>query len=322
MQKRIKVLVIRNDHIGDLVYSTGLFREIKQAWPNCEITAIVSKLNRPIIEKNPNINKILELDIPKHNFSTFKDYLKMAQIIRKEKFDYGLDLRGSLMNSFFLLYLGRVKNRISHVEYHPIIKTFLTKPLIFGKQDSIFKDNKDLLQKGLGIKEKNKWPEIITDKDDEKEVNSFLNKNNLKKYICVCPVAGLAYKQWDLKNFKDILIWFNKNYKNHKILLLGIAKDKGIIENLASYAKNSISSYNYNIRQMVLLFNKSQLVIAHDGGPMHSAWLTGSKTLALYPANTNKFIPLKNCKTFISKSELDMKSITLEQVEEAIKKIL
>ena len=68
--------------------------------------------------------------------------------------------------------------------------------------------------------------------------------------------------------------------------------------------------------------HKSDLVIGHDGGPMHSAWLTGSKTIALYPPKTEKFIPLKNCSTFVSDSELNMDSIRLEDVIKAVQEIL
>ena len=58
-----KILFLRNDHIGDMVYSTQVFREVKKSFPNAEIGVVATASNREIIEKDPNVDKIFEIDL-------------------------------------------------------------------------------------------------------------------------------------------------------------------------------------------------------------------------------------------------------------------
>ena len=331
--KKLKILIIRNDHIGDLVLSTAVFREIKKYLPQSEITVVVSKENRSIIEKNKNIDKILELDMFSVNPMGFLRYFKASKKIKKEKFDIGIDLRGSLMNSFFLLWLSGIKKRIGIIDSHKnkiiqkIASFFLTVPISIGfftSREHITKENIEIINKGLNLNSKNNMPEIILDKKDKEDVKKFINKNKLKKYICICPIASLEYKQWDLKNFEQIINWL-KRYKV-KILLLGTKKDKRKLKKLSKKNKNCQVVLDFNLRKMSELFKKSCFVLAQDGGPMHIAWTSGAKVIELVPQYPKrimmgKIIPLKNSTILWARGK-DMGTISLEEVKKAIKKIL
>ncbi|KKQ18439.1 MAG: hypothetical protein US31_C0004G0001, partial [Berkelbacteria bacterium GW2011_GWA1_36_9] len=89
-----KILVIRNDRIGDMANSTNVFPALKENFPNAKITAIASKANRALIEKNKKIDKIITLDFAPRTFKDIINFLKTSLKIRKEKFDIGIDLRG------------------------------------------------------------------------------------------------------------------------------------------------------------------------------------------------------------------------------------
>ena len=146
--------------------------------------------------------------------------------------------------------------------------------------------------------------------------------NELKKYICICPIARLKHKQWDLNNFKKVLIWLEKY--NLKILLIGTKKDEKILKELSVNNKNSLVVINFNLRKMSLLFKKSDLVLAQDGGPMHIAWISGAKLISLFPMFSKqmiKMVPLKNSIVLKAKNG-DMRLINLVNVKKEIKKIL
>ena len=319
----MRILIIRNDHIGDMVYSTPIFRELKKSIPDCHITVLASPENKPIIEKNHYIDEIIELPIPKKSIKNVWQYLKMSWKIRRKKFDIGIDLRGSVQNSFFLLWLAGIKKKISHIEWHPFIKMFLDVPLQFDKSRYVFDDNAEMLQ-ALGAEQKDKWPEIIFTPEDEDKVKDLMKTLKLKqnKFICILPCAGLPEKQWSLDKFVGILKGIRHKYKKkYKIVLMGLDKDFETLMKLSD--SETVILRNMNVRHLPLLFKKSKLVLAHDGGPMHSAWLTGSKVIALYPAEfADKFLPLINCLTFQSTSRFNMDSITQEEVWKGIREVL
>jgi len=330
-----KILMIRNDHIGDLVLSTNVFREIKKFFPDSEISLIVSRLNRKIVEKNKNIDKIIEIEIPSYKIGIIFKYFKMAFLLRRKKFDYGVDLRGSIMNSFFLLWLAGVKKRISRTDAHPGISKILTKQIKLNKKDHLVRQNIDIINAGFEINSKNYWPEVITDKGDEKDVEDFLKKRKLKKYICICPLTNLKYKQWDLNNFKKLIKWIEKNYGDYKILLLGLEKEREILDALASETKSSDVVLDFNIRRLSILFKKSSLVIAQDGGPMQIAWVVKSKLIALIPnfeditysvdplgKNTTTIKDPDKIMVFTEKCMKKELKIELEDVKKAVKEKL
>jgi ADP-heptose:LPS heptosyltransferase len=290
---RPKILIIRNDHIGDMVLATQVFKEIKRYMPNSEITLIASKTNRAIIEMDRNIDRIWQLNIPSLNIGNILSYFKMSFRIRKEKFDYGIDMRGSTMNSFFLLYLPRIKNRISRIDWHPKISKFLTKSIV-PQKEHIIKQNLQLVNKGLGINSKNFMPSIITDKNDVENAENFIKFHHLKKFICIVPGTGHELQKWKLENFDKVIKYLAENYPDQKVVLVGSSKDKKEINYLMKN-KNCISLIDFNLRALSILFKKSKGVIALDGGPMHIAWVSGAKLIALLgPLDLKLLKPLNN----------------------------
>lgn len=329
-----KILIVRNDHIGDFVLSTAVFRELKKKYPESKIVLITSKTNRPLAEKNKNIDEIWELGIPHYDLGTIWRYIKTSFKIRKEKFDVGIDLRGSLMISFLLLWLAGVKKIIGKCDnYHNenknrVISFFQTNPIRTGYYASkrhIIKENLDIVNKGLGINLKNSWPEIVVDNDDKMDVERFIKERNLGKYICIFPLTDCPSKQWSTSNFEELIKWLNK--LKYTILLVGTDSHKAELERLAKLSPLCKIVVNFNLRKLSLLFKKSQLVIAHDGGPFHIAWAARAKTVELvrrWPPElaSGKYRSLAKTKIIWAKEDKDINSIDFDEVTKAIKSIL
>jgi hypothetical protein len=63
-----KILVVRDDHIGDLICSLPVFEALKKALPDARTTLVASSYNAQIAEGNPFIDHVLHY--PKHKHST------------------------------------------------------------------------------------------------------------------------------------------------------------------------------------------------------------------------------------------------------------
>ncbi|MDB4908676.1 MAG: hypothetical protein JWO05_3460 [Gemmatimonadetes bacterium] len=53
-----RVLVLRNDRIGDMLMTTGLLRELRRAHPGMEIHVAASAANADVIRGNPNVHAV------------------------------------------------------------------------------------------------------------------------------------------------------------------------------------------------------------------------------------------------------------------------
>ncbi|MBS3071714.1 glycosyltransferase family 9 protein [Candidatus Pacearchaeota archaeon] len=296
-----KILILKNDKIGDMIVSSGFIREIRKAYPQAKITLIASEANRNLIEKSNYYDKMLTLNYTLTNYKEFKDFLKMALKLRRDHFDLGIDLRGSIYNIFFLLFLAGVKIRAGMYN-RDLSRIFLNGGIKKDRSPGnhcIFLRLR-LMNEVLGIKTKNYWPSIITTKEDKKTLDEVLSKNDLqkKRYICIIPDASYPEKQWPFEQWDSLIKYIQSTYPKYKIVVTG-----GDMEKLSWFKKRNptIKLLKTHLRAASLLFKNSNLVIAQDGGPMHMAWASKTKVIAIIAAGripVHYFKPLgKNADT-------------------------
>jgi ADP-heptose:LPS heptosyltransferase len=292
-----KVLFIRNDHIGDMVYSTQSFRELKKAFPNVEITVIATPSNRQIIDKDPNVDRILEVDqFWRRGFGGFKDYYEILKILRKEKFDLGIDLRKSKLNIFFFLWVPGIKIRSSFYNLNGG-KAFLTHPITYDKIMDFNIENIYLFNKLFNLDIKNYWPEIQTDEEDETDVLNMFKEKGLEKknYVVFGPGATEDTKRWPESKFNELIKIFHEKYPNHKVVLSGAGGDSELIEGLSNKRDYCVPLINFNLRKMALVFKYSNAVVANDGCGTDISWVAGGKLVTLVgPVDHRIHKPLKN----------------------------
>ena len=79
-----KILVIRNDKIGDFMVCFPAFAMLKQSLPNVEITALVPSYTAPLAELCPSIDKVI---IDASNKKDPVAFQSVLQAVKKEQFD-------------------------------------------------------------------------------------------------------------------------------------------------------------------------------------------------------------------------------------------
>lgn len=292
-----KILFIRNDHIGDMVYSTQLFREVKKNIPGIKIGVIATSSNREIIEKDPYVDKIFEIDLFwRRGLKGFLDYFKIIKQIKKEKFDVGIDIRRSKLNIFFFLWIPKIKSRVGFYNINGG-KAFLTHPILLKEQTNYIYENIPLINESLNLKIKKTLPHIITDKEDEKKVKDMLKKKILKKYVVFAPGATANSKRWPEEKFSKLIHLFHKEYPDYKIILSGANNDKELIMRLALNRDFCIPLINFNLRLMSLVFKKASAVVANDGCATDITWVSNGNLVSLVgPVDLSLFKPLKKSK--------------------------
>lgn len=313
-----KILIIRNDKIGDLVVSSNIFRELKKEIPKSEITLITSKTCKSLVEKNRNIDEVIILDYPPKGVFGFWKYFKLSNRLRKEGFDLGIEPRGSFINAFFLLWLARVKYRIGFYNNN-LARLFLHYPQKKDRSKSAAWNRIDLINKGLGLNSKDYWPDIAVDSSDKKSINEVIRKNKLGKFICLLPFATFEKKQLEMDKWEEITQYLLKNYKDHKLIILGTEIEK--IDEFIRKNPGTMKLDPINLRELYLLFQKSKLVIAHDGGPMHLSWAGNSNLIGIVPEHfhTDYFNPLGENSKMI---KVNLKGFDFEIIKKEIKYFL
>lgn len=315
-----KILVLRNDRIGDLVLSLNALTMLRRLYPKARIDMVVSPENKQLVEANKSITKIYVLKYGPRKIKDFLSYLSLAKKLRKEGYDLGVELRGSFFNTIILLFLGNVKFRIG-LYRNWFAKLFLNYGHYKDYNVHNTKCTVDLINIGLGANFKSVWPEIKTAPEDKKDVNKFFKNNKISKSITFCIDANNDIKQWPLDKFDEVIKYINKKYPEYKIILLGIDKVK--MDYLMQKNPKCISLFKPNLRTIFLVFKRNKLVVGPDGGTMHLAWVTRTNTITLVPDAFKPYIgsnnPLGKNSIMIFKN---FRYISTREVKELIDKIL
>uniref|UniRef100_UPI004047FF2C glycosyltransferase family 9 protein n=1 Tax=Flavobacterium sp. TaxID=239 RepID=UPI004047FF2C len=107
----MKILVIQQKRIGDVLTSTILSNNLKQKYPNAQVDYMCYANCVDVLKNNPNIDNIIVLEekVRKNYFSLFQFIFK----IRSTKYDAVIDAYSKLETNLITLFSG-AKYKISY----------------------------------------------------------------------------------------------------------------------------------------------------------------------------------------------------------------
>lgn len=80
-----RILVIQGAQIGDLIYSTGVFREIKKKYPGVRLTALVKPITKSVLVNNPYVDEVICLEEDKGK--GFRKLARFSALLRNGRYD-------------------------------------------------------------------------------------------------------------------------------------------------------------------------------------------------------------------------------------------
>ena len=109
-----RILLLRPDHLGDLILTTPVFHALKQQAQHAHTSMMVGPRSRNVIERHPTIDRVLTCSFPGFQRAAQKAlmpyivHFKTAKQLRREHYDVGINLRPDFWWGAALLYLARI----------------------------------------------------------------------------------------------------------------------------------------------------------------------------------------------------------------------
>lgn len=343
-----KILVIQTAKIGDMVCSTPVFREIKNKFPSCHLTALINRKTVDILKNNPRIDEMILID----QYAGISGKINLLRKLRKENYDWAINLLPGSFNSI-IAFWALIPDRVTTVykgmgEIMGLLSVFNNRRLEYEKHTYLVGHYLNLL-KFLSIKEFVEKKELFIKSEEEKKASDFLAQNNLSAadlLIGISPVPGNKIKQWDLSKFaslSDLLI----EKLGAKIIFTGSPDDSAQIEKARKIMRNiSVNASGFfKLYELPALLEKMKLFISVDSGPLYMANAldvpvvdiggcydvreqtpSGSKYKILQKNIDSSSLnystvvaPSSDCKKWFSQQ---LQEITTEEVFEAVKSLL
>ena len=157
-----------------------------------------------------------------------------------------------------------------------------------------------------------------------------------RRLVLLSPAGGLLpIRAWPLDAYEKLARALLED--GHVLGVIGLARDKDVAQDLAARLGSErcldLTGYTKSVRELVVLFHLSALLVANDGGPGHFAALTpmpaivffGPETPTLYGTLGDKALNLRTnlscspCLTAYNhrNSPCDGDNICLQRIEPA-----
>jgi ADP-heptose:LPS heptosyltransferase len=275
----MKILVIQQKMIGDVLISSIICNNLRNAYPDAQIDYLVYESTTPVLEGNTNIDNII-LFQEKHRKSK-KDFFKLALQIRSNQYDLLIDAYSKL-ESWLIVLLSGAKRKISYkkkrrtflytdnVPFEPFPKTNLG--LAIERRLSL------LEPLDLNIKI-DPLPKLFVTEKENQEARSLFEKHQLKKGRKTAMISLLGserLKTYPLEYISkvvdaiadtfDVNILFNyfpKQIDDAKIILNACKP--------STQEKIYFDLLGSDLRSFIAIMNQCDLIVGNDGGAINMA---------------------------------------------------
>ncbi|MBV8822508.1 MAG: glycosyltransferase family 9 protein [Chloroflexi bacterium] len=308
-----RILLIRPDHLGDLVLTTPVLQALRDHAPSAHISMMVGPWSSAVVARHPAIDQIIPCPFPGFQRAAQKALapyillLRTAQDIRRGRYDLAINLRPDFWWGAAMLYLAHVPRRIGYA-LAPTAP-FLTHALPFQTAEHATVSALRLTSAGLrtlglsSITEPHtpeRYPLYFRPtREEETWVAERLQAEGVKSedsIIVIHPGSGAPVKLWRHEAWAkcaDVLSTDFPRAVPIRIILTGSEHERSLLEEIARGMKTAALLFtDTTVGQLAALLKRAYLVLGVDNGPLHLAVAQGTATIHIFgPTDARIFGP-------------------------------
>ena len=306
----MKILVIKPSSLGDVVHGLRVLSQINSFLPDARIDWVIKEEFAEILSASGFVNQVFHYK----RRGGLQSYLKLIQEIRREKYDYILDLQG-LLRSGIITFLAKGGTKLGVADGREFSVVFYSSIGEKSRKKEIHAiDKLTPFLKTLGINDFDPSLPIKFDHSYLKEETKKLIGS--KPYIILFPESRRPQKMWPY--FEELLGELKKE-SGYEIVIAG--------NNEGCDFKGSIDLRGkLSLNELPFVISKSKAVVTNDSAPLHIASAMSVPTIALFgPTSKNKYGPYPKSHGNIKVIEGHNKQITTissGQVLKALRELL
>lgn len=275
----MKILVIQQKMIGDVLISSIICNNLRAAYPDAQIDYLVYTSTTPVLEGNSSIDNIILFE-EKYRKSK-KELLKFGLQIRAEKYDLLIDAYSKL-ESWILVLLSNAKRKIS---YKKSGRTFLYTDNVpfepFPKTNlGLAIERRLSLLEPLDLKIKtDPIPKLFVSEKENQEASALFEKHNVRKdrkTVMISLLGSEKLKTYPLEFMAKVVDYVADN-ADVNILFNYFPKQIEEAKIVFNACKPSTQEKIYfdllggDLRSFIGLVNQCDLIIGNDGGAINMA---------------------------------------------------
>jgi len=334
-----KILVFNVNWLGDVIFTSPIFKALKEWEPSCHVTCMAVPRVRDILSCIPGIDDVIVYD-ERGIHKSILGKIRLVRRLSRCRFDMVFLLHRSWTRAL-LVFLAGIPQRIGYdLKNRGWLLTHRIEPLTATAHRG---DHYLQVLEGYGIPVNDRRCRLEVDDSSQRDVHELLQKHGIqqKEPFVVLHVAGnWDLKRWPHNNFATLAQTLADHF-HLKVVIPGTSRDIPLAQEIKRLSNKPIVvlAGQTNLKQLVSLMQRARLLISADSGPMHIASCVGTPLVALFgptrPEITGPrgiqeaFILQKDvgcnqepCYNLACKNNKCMQAISVDEVVRSVEKIL
>ncbi len=286
----MKVLIIQQKMIGDVLTSTVLFEILKERFPTSELHFLVNTSTVPVVLNNPLIAKIVEFT-PEMDKDK-KVFKQLRENIKAEKYDVVIDAYSKISSAWIAKTSG-AQYRISYKKWYTAVAyshTVQRQKLSLSAAGLAIENRCKLLEPLLDIKQTKRQPKIYLTDQEKKDAKLLLEKNGIdfsKKLYMISVLGSDSFKTYPLAYMAKLLDYLVANTAA-TLLFNYIPSQEEDAKKLYSLCTPEtqkairLDIFGKSLRSFIALTSQCDALIGNEGGATNMAKAIDIPTFSIF----------------------------------------
>ncbi|MDD2389373.1 MAG: lipopolysaccharide heptosyltransferase I [Desulfobacterales bacterium] len=292
----MNILIVKLSAIGDVIHTLPALNAIRAHYPDAHITWVVEEAAADLVRGHRALNRVLvsgrkrwikALKTPSR-WLALREILTFFQELRDTRYDVVLDFQ-ALLKSAMLIALVRGKRKIGfdkgmqHMEHSYVFLNERIGPVDMEVHALL---RNMMMLKSIGINSGTVAYDLPIQPEHRIAAENLIYgdcREASKPVVAVNPVAKWDTKLWSNRSFArmaDILV---DQYEAH-VVFTGSADDHDTIGQIRSMMTHRAVNLagRTSLMELAAVYEKADVVVSTDTGPMHLAAAAGTPVVALF----------------------------------------
>lgn len=300
--ERARILLIRPDHLGDVLLSTPAIRALRAARPSAELHALVGPWSADALEPCDALDRVLTLPFPGFSRapnpnlrSPYQLAWKTAQQLRQIRYSAAIILRPDHWWGALVAFLAGIPIRIGYAL--PDVERFLTQAVPPMREHAVLQSAR-LVERLVHhpIEPSSLLLAYTVSEEDRAWAQGYLQEAGLgdqEALIVIHPGAGALVKQWDPARWAIAADRLARQARA-RIVITGVEAEIQLARAIEHQMTEPslVMAGDTRIGTLAAVLERAALAVGPDSGPLHLAAAVGTPTVALFgPADPDEFRP-------------------------------
>lgn len=310
-----RILVIKPDHLGDVLLVTPALHTLRQQHPQAQTTALVGPWSAVILEHNPDIDALRTFPFPGFERGTsasaargiprvivpYLTLLRYALLLRRSHFDRALLLRDDHWWGAALAALAGIPERWGYAV--PECRPLLTRALPWNPREHVTVQALEVVMGQQADSHQQAWQSwslhFAPSPADSAWLDAWLAQHHItpsEPFAALHAGTGGAAKLWLPERWAQVANTLMAEM-GMRMVLTGGPGEAALVAAITRHMQHTplVLVGATSVGQLAALFGRAALVLGVDSGPLHLAVSQGTPTLHLYgPGDDGRFGPWGN----------------------------